>query len=576
MFKSSESDRLRVCHNVNRKLASFFCFRRKSLYEESAHILRKIDQSFVELQEVVSERTGQVLQHAEELKVLGEKHDQLVQDHGEVRGRLDLVSSLLSARPAESSGLSVFRDILYGDFLDFANRESALAEEAKAILLMQEIERDLATVVAYPEIFMKNIVAIGGGFSSGKSALASSFFKYDEIKLPIGIEPVTAIPTYIVSSEADSITGVSSNGGTITVDADTYGKLSHDYVKSFGFNLRDIMPYMAVGTPMDQAVFEHLCLIDTPGYNPAESDGYTEEDKKTALKYLQNANALIWVIGLDSTGTIPKSDLDFLESMNLSGKHLFVVANKGDLKDQGELEDILGVIEETLDDYDIPYKGLSAYSAELKKEYYTIKQSFMDFLVEQNECVSSRDNLIKKLNVVFDMYITATTESLNQKESIQKEFKSLRLDMLEEGLQEIESDSLLHDRIEKIAGMVSGVNFSEFLKEIGRLKSLMVDAIDSVFKEICMTENSLSKKLTCNDVKRERLMLIDGWIRSRKHSSTEDMAKQLGISQNAISQNIKYLRECFFAPIEYDRKQKVFYYSDSEWYLPLAEAVTNV
>jgi GTPase SAR1 family protein len=390
-------------------------------------------------------------------------------------------------RPSVSSGLLAFRDVLYGAFLDFANRESALAEEAKALLLMQEIERNLETVVAYPEIFMKNIVAIGGGFSSGKSALASSFFNHDKIKLPIGIEPVTAIPTYIISSDSDSITGFSSNGGTIQINTDTYGKLSHDYVKSFGFNLRDIMPYMAIGTPMDQAVFQHMCLIDTPGYNPAASDGYTAEDKITALEHLQNANALIWVIGLDSTGTIPKSDLDFLESLDLSDKHLFVVANKSDLKDQGELEDILDCMEKVLDENEIPYSGLSAYSANHRKEYYAKKKSFVEFLTEQNKCVPLRDILVEKLNVVFDMYIHAINKSRERKKSIENELKSLRLDLLEIGLDEGSLDQAktqFCDRIEKISSMSGDEHLSTYLTDIEQLKGSMVRAVDDVFAEI--------------------------------------------------------------------------------------------
>ncbi len=484
MCQSHEAEKSGAVHRAHRKLA-----------KAAINALRKFDDAFEQLTSNTEELSKLVSSQKVELATIGAAHDRLQSAHSENCGRLELVSSLLAARPSVSSGLAQFSTVLYGTFLDFANREAALAEEAQALLLMQEIERDLQTVVAYPEIFMKNIVAIGGGFSSGKSALACSFFKHDKICLPVGIEPVTAIPTYIVSNESDSIMGFSSNGGTVRLDADMYGKLSHDYVKSFGFNLREIMPYMAVGTSMDMAVFEHLCLIDTPGYNPADTEGYTEEDKKTAAEHLRNANALIWVVGLDSNGTVPKSDLDFLESMDLTERELFVVANKADLKEQGELEAVLDEMAQTLDDYNIPCKGLSAYSANLRKEYYTVKQSFLDFLIAQNACVPSRDILVRKLNVVFNMYISAIKKNLAHNKTIERELHSLRLDHMSLSF-EAESDDddagakilkQFHKRIDKIVRMTGYAHLSECLQEATRLQEVMVSAIDTVFEEISST-----------------------------------------------------------------------------------------
>jgi len=453
----------------------------------------------VQLQKEHQSQSLCVASQEKQLSELSGKLGHLEMEHKETFGRLRFVSSLLSAKPAACSGLAEFCNLLSVDFLDFANNESALAAEAEALLLLQEVERDLRTVVAYPEIFMKSVVAIGGGFSSGKSALASSFFEHDEIKLPIGIEPVTAIPTYIVSNDSDLIKGFSSNGGVVPLDANIYEKLSHDYVKSFGFNLKEIMPYMAIGTPMKKGFFEHMCLIDTPGYNPADSDGYTDEDKETAVEHLKNANALIWVVGVDSSGTIPMSDIDFLESMDLSKKHLFVVANKADLKSQGELEEILDDMAETLDDYDVSYKGLSAYSAEESTEYCTIGQSFLDFLLEQNKCLPSKENLIKKVDRVFDMYTDATKEKLAHSKSVKKEMHSLRLDLATLGVDEEfrESDislarclswmtggGKLKDRIKKITDLIESEHSTGGLKEINRLRKKMIEAVNNVFEEI--------------------------------------------------------------------------------------------
>jgi hypothetical protein len=491
MFKSRGAEAFDALRGHCKKMASFFCFKRRAILNSSEMVMMQLDSCISGLEKEGIDLQDQLEARSISLKEKEDALEQMSLSHSRVTSKMELVSSLLSSRPLLSDGLSEFKRILYGDFLDFANRESSLAEEAKALLLMQDIERDLETVVAYPEIFMKNIVAIGGGFSSGKSALASSFFSSSEIQIPIGIEPVTAIPTYIVSHKTESITGFSVNGGTVALDASTYGRLSHDYVKSFGFNLRDIMPYMAIGTPLDEASFEHICLVDTPGYNPAESDGYTEEDKRTACEHLQHANALVWVIGLDSTGTVPRSDLDFLEGLDLSEKCLFVVANKADLKHQGDREEILEVMQEILEDYDIPYQGISAYSAEHHQEYHFIKQSFLDFLSTQNKQIPSRDMLVERLSVVFDMYIKAINKNLSKNETTSKELHSLRLDLLSLGVDDefleegaaVSGDGL-HQRIEKLKGIVECDHLTKFLDEVRQLKAVMIKTIDNVFLDI--------------------------------------------------------------------------------------------
>lgn len=87
-----------------------------------------------------------------------------------------------------------------------------------------------------------------------------------------------------------------------------YGNISHSFINSFGFDLKGLMPFMCVGTRMDPEYFSNICLIDTPGYNPpATASEYSGDDKITAVQFAQQANAIIWLIGLDANGTVPDS-----------------------------------------------------------------------------------------------------------------------------------------------------------------------------------------------------------------------------------------------------------------------------
>ena len=114
-----------------------------------------------------------------------------------VNSKYDLVSSFLGANPPKNEAMAKFKYLITHDFIEFANNESALAEEAKALLILQDVEKRLQDIVTFPSIYNKNIVALGGGFSAGKSEFINSFFIDKEIKLPVGLNPVTAIPTYI-------------------------------------------------------------------------------------------------------------------------------------------------------------------------------------------------------------------------------------------------------------------------------------------------------------------------------------------------------------------------------------------
>ena len=305
-----------------------------------------------------------------------------------------LISSLLSSK-SNNEGLEEYKRILENDFMEFANYEESLANEAEAVLKLQAIEKELEVIIAYPELHKKNTIAVGGGFSAGKSEFISSFFKSD-IKLPIGIAPTTAIPTYVMNTQSNKVIACSHNGGIVDlqkIDDNFHSKISHEFIRSFDFNLKEIMPIMIVGTQTDH---EHICFIDTPGYNPGQTDNdYSENDINIAKEFLSNASTFIWLIGADANGTIPSNDLSFLSELVLENKKLYVVYNKADVKSQIDIEDVLEEIESSLDDYDIEVSGISAFSSIQRKEYSYKKQSLFEFIQENNFMSEVHSDMVK-------------------------------------------------------------------------------------------------------------------------------------------------------------------------------------
>ncbi|MAD02426.1 MAG: hypothetical protein CMK65_02200 [Pseudoalteromonas sp.] len=422
------------------------------------------------------------LKHDSQIKEfanLSREHDSLKSNHNEVTTKYDLVSRILASQRTVSEEMNEFNNIVNNDFVEFANAESSLAEEAKALLMMQSIQRELHLVSSFPKIYNKNIVAVGGGFSAGKSEFISSFFSEKKIKLPIGIKPVTAIPTYVTSGNKHAIKGYTHKGGAIDVSPELYANLSHDFIKSFDFNLKDIMPLMAMETKIE--VFNHLCFVDTPGYNPTNT-GTTETDHKVATEHLQKADVLLWLVGLDaSDGAIPASDLAFLEELSLENRKLFIVANKADLKSPDDLEDVLDCFEDTLDEYGIEATGISAFSSISKKEISYRRESIFDFLNEKDRPVNVRNKIKNELNDIFNMYKDAISEQIEWTRGIQNDMRSLELDFMRDGMDIFESKRATQ-RLDKIRTLFSSSELEKQLKTLQDLKEKMDTALDNIFK----------------------------------------------------------------------------------------------
>jgi GTPase Era involved in 16S rRNA processing len=412
---------------------------------------------------------------------LSQQHQDLSHKHNEVTTKYDLVSNILSAKNINNVAMQNFNALVENDFLEFANQENSLANEAKAILMLQSIQRELQMISSFPSVYNKNIVAVGGGFSAGKSEFISSFFANKSIKLPIGIKPVTAIPTYISNGNGHVIKGYSYQGGSVDISSKLYAELSHDFIKSFSFNLKDIVPMIAIETEIKN--YNNICFIDTPGYNPTNT-GTTDSDYQTATEYLENVNVLLWVIGLDaSDGAIPASDLDFLEGLSLEDKKLFVIGNKADLKSPDDLEDVLDSFEEMLDEYDIDYYGISAYNSIGQKEISFRKESLINFLQEIDNPISAKKQVMLELDKIFNMYRNAINEQLKWTKGIQSDLKSLELDFMQDGMDIYESERA-NERLEKIREMFKTSRLNSQLKTLKHLKTKMTSSVDDIFKPL--------------------------------------------------------------------------------------------
>ncbi|GAA8981142.1 hypothetical protein Taitung276_12300 [Helicobacter pylori] len=122
----------------------------------------------------------------------------------------DLIARILNAK-MENEGLEEYQRILDNEFLEFASGMDSLQEKERALLALQEIKKELQLVASYPSLFQKSMVAVGGGFSTGKSTFLNKLLGLN-LKLPEAINPTTAIPTYCFKDKREALMGFSQNG----------------------------------------------------------------------------------------------------------------------------------------------------------------------------------------------------------------------------------------------------------------------------------------------------------------------------------------------------------------------------
>lgn len=362
-------------------------------------------------------------------EVLTRDRDELFSHNQNLLFQQKLIAKLLSDKD-KNEHLKAFHKLLYEDFMDFANSEDSLPNEAQMFIKLQSIERELQVAISCAEIYNKNIIAVAGSFSSGKSAFISSFFADKNISLPQSIQPTTAISTFVLDGNTVELYGVSNEGDEVNLselDREIHSKIHHELIENFGFRLKKLMPFMMLRAPLkDEA--KHLCFIDTPGFDAPKTGTLTKDDEASAREFLDDANALIWLVTAGS-GTIRDAELKFLSGLDLSDKKLFIVISRIGSSIPSQLQEIADNLASTLDSYGLDYEGISAYDSQKGEERLFEKMSLKDFLSIQSEATNLQKSLVSRLYEVRDAYKNAIKAKQAKRAKIQSELHSLEGDL---------------------------------------------------------------------------------------------------------------------------------------------------
>ncbi|MCQ2694562.1 dynamin-like GTPase family protein [Helicobacter pylori] len=347
-----------------------------------------------------------------------------------LKERYDLIARILNAKTS-NEGLEEYQSVLDNEFLEFASGVDSLKEKEIALLMLQEIQKELQLVASYPNLFQKTIVAVGGGFSAGKSTFLNNLLGL-KLKLPQDLDPTTAIPIYCLKGKREVLMGFSQNGGMVELP---HLAFNHQFLKSLGFNLKEIMPFMLLSAP--STPFEFLCFIDTPGYNPS-NQGFTGGDKEASKESLKHAKHILWLISCER-GDIHKDDLEFLQELYEEGKQVFIVLSRADRRTKSQLEEVAIKIRETLKDHGIEFLGICAYSAtryqEIKEfsEKSRVFNSLEKFLMKLNQRSEKQNEILESLYEVHRMYEKAIEQDASRFKRYQSELRSVGLDLMQKG-----------------------------------------------------------------------------------------------------------------------------------------------
>jgi GTPase Era involved in 16S rRNA processing len=313
---------------------------------------------------------------------------------------LELMARLI-AKPAKREETAQKLELLHRDlhdrFLHLCSQENT-PNEAELFLQMQKAFKDLEELVDFTALANKNVVAVGGSFSAGKSRFINALIGDDT--LPCDTKKTTAIPTHVIRGASESIRAVNTLNNIAELDRDAFKAICHDFNRIYKVGFSHIIKLVTITKP--NFPYGNISLLDTPGYSASEGvERGDNTDESIAREHLSQADYLLWVVSAKN-GTVPESDLVFLRSLGRIPE-LFLILNKADLLPPGEdLENVLSSARRGLKAAEIPCAGAAAFNS--LKGVRVLGDSLHDYLAHI-EKKNKPTMMAKKFSAVFQAFV---------------------------------------------------------------------------------------------------------------------------------------------------------------------------
>lgn len=153
--------------------------------------------------------------------------------------------------------------------------------------------------ILYDKLIGKNIVALGGGFSSGKSSFLNALM--GKSVLPSDIDPSTSVPTYIVKGEKHEVMGINVFDTKVQMQPRDIKKIAHGFGEveddddekvTDAVTLGHVLENIFFSTPLHK--YENIAFLDTPGYSKPDSEKYSAKtDEQISRGQLNSSNYIL-------------------------------------------------------------------------------------------------------------------------------------------------------------------------------------------------------------------------------------------------------------------------------------------
>ncbi len=178
-------------------------------------------------------------------------------------------------------------------------------------------------------------VALFGRVSSGKSSLLNRLLGHD--LLPVGINPITAVPTRLQYGPAVKAVVTFGTGSAHEVSIQEFADLVSE--RGNPGNQKNVARAM-IQVPSER-LSEGIVLVDTPGLGSLAKRGAAE-----TLAYLPSCDLALVLV--DAGSTLNEEDVGTLRIIEEAGIPSLVLLSKSDLLSEKDLEHAISYIQEQL------------------------------------------------------------------------------------------------------------------------------------------------------------------------------------------------------------------------------------
>lgn len=274
---------------------------------------------------------------AEELK------PKYMQGFGEVP---DTVATELNGIAGELHGLvaHLSQYLAGGAGQDFQNRLERLEDAGNDIGLLSRIERivterglvefrgTIASILDRAEDRSFEI-AVFGRVSSGKSSLLNTVLETDV--LPVGVTPVTAVPTRIIYGETPSLAVMFADAPAQLFGIQRLGEFATEQQNPD--NAKHVTR-ITVAIPASR-LCDGVSFVDTPGLGSLATGGAAE-----TLAYLPKCD--LGVVLIDAGSTLTEGDVRTILALQEAAIPVHVLLSKADLLDRPDCEQTIGYVKQ--------------------------------------------------------------------------------------------------------------------------------------------------------------------------------------------------------------------------------------